>query len=53
MYRLPGEDEEQHPIPLTQPYMIALVILVIGVIVLGTVFGPFYNWSDAGALNLF
>ena len=53
LYRLPGEDEEQHPIPLTQPYMIALVILVIGVIVLGTVFGPFYNWSDAGALNLF
>jgi len=53
LYRLPGEDEEQHPIPLTQPYMIALVILVIGVIVLGTVFGPFYAWSDAGALNLF
>ncbi len=53
LYRLPGEDEENHPIPLTQPYMIALVILVIGVILLGTVFGPFYNWSDAGALNLF
>lgn len=53
LYRLPGEDEEQHPIPLTQPYMIALVVLVIGVIVLGTVFAPFYNWSDAGALNLF
>ena len=53
LYRLPGEDEENHPVPLTQPYMIALVVLVIGVIVLGTVFGPFYAWSDAGALNLF
>lgn len=53
LYRLPGEDEEHHPIPLTQPYMIALVVLVVGVIVLGTVFAPFYNWSDAGALNLF
>lgn len=53
LYRLPGEDEENHPIPVTPPYMIALVLLVIGVIVLGTIFGPFYNWSDAGALNLF
>jgi NADH-quinone oxidoreductase subunit N len=53
LYRLPGEDEEKHPVPLTQPYRIALVALVLGVIVLGTVFAPFYNWSDAGALNLF
>jgi NADH:ubiquinone oxidoreductase subunit 2 (subunit N) len=53
LYRLPGEDEENHPIPLTQSYTIALVVLVIGVILLGTVFGPFFNWSDAGALNLF
>ena len=53
LYRLPGEDEENHPIPLTQPYMIALVVLVVGVIVMGTVFTPFFNWSDAGALNLF
>ncbi|MFM8425863.1 MAG: NADH-quinone oxidoreductase subunit N [Chloroflexota bacterium] len=53
LYRLPNQDEENHPIPLTQPYMIALVVLVIGVILLGTVFAPFFNWSDAGALNLF
>lgn len=53
LYRLPNQDEENHPVPLTQPYMIALVVLVVGVIVLGTVFGPFFNWSDAGALNLF
>lgn len=53
LYRLPNQDEENHPIPLTQPYMIALVVLVAGVILLGTVFAPFFNWSDAGALNLF
>ncbi|MBI3168320.1 MAG: NADH-quinone oxidoreductase subunit N [Chloroflexi bacterium] len=53
LYRLPNQDEENHPVPLTQPYMIALVILVVGVIVVGTVFAPFFNWSDAGALNLF
>lgn len=53
LYRLPNEDEEQHPVPLTQNYMIALVVLVLGVIVIGTVFAPFFNWSDAGAINLF
>ncbi|HNF94000.1 MAG TPA: proton-conducting transporter membrane subunit, partial [Anaerolineales bacterium] len=53
LYRMPEQDEENHPIPLTQPYMIALVVLAIGVILIGTVFSPFFNWSDAGALNLF
>ena len=53
LYRMPGEDEEKHPVPLTSSYSIALVVLVIGVILVGTVFAPFFSWSDAGALNLF
>lgn len=53
LYRMPSEDEEQHPVPLTRPYTIALVILTIGVILVGTVFAPWFSWSDAGALNLF
>ncbi len=53
LYRLPDQDEENHPVPLTQAYTIALVALVLGVIVMGTLFTPFFNWSDAGALNLF
>jgi len=53
LYRMPGEDEESHPIPLSRPYMIALVVLTIGVILIGTVFAPWFNWSDAGALILF
>lgn len=53
LYRMPGEDEESHPIPLTRPYAIALVVLTVGVILIGTVFAPWFNWSDAGALNLF
>ena len=53
LYRLPGEDEENHPVPLTRPYAIALTVLVIGVVLIGTVFAPFFSWSDAGALNLF
>ncbi len=53
LYRMPNEDEENHPIPLTSPYAIALVALTIGVILIGTAFAPWFNWSDAGALNLF
>jgi NADH-quinone oxidoreductase subunit N len=53
LYRMPNEDEESHLIPLTRPYAIALVVLTIGVILIGTVFAPWFNWSDAAALNLF
>ncbi len=53
LYRMPNEDEENHPISLPRPYAIALVILTIGVILVGTVFAPWFTWSDAAALNLF
>jgi len=53
LYRMPNEDEEHHPIPLTRPYMIALVVLTLGVLLIGTIFAPWFNISDAGALNLF
>jgi len=53
LYRMPNEDEENHPIQLTAPATIALVVLTIGVILLGTAFWPWFNWSDAGAVNLF
>ena len=53
LYRMPGEDEENHPVPITRPYAIALAVLAIGVILIGTVFAPWFSWSDAAALNLF
>jgi NADH-quinone oxidoreductase subunit N len=53
LYRMPEQDEENHPLPLTRPYVIALAILAIGVILIGTVFAPWFGWSDAAALNLF
>jgi len=53
LYRMPNQDEENLPIPLTRPYAIALAVLAIGVILIGTVFAPWFNWSNAGALNLF
>ena len=53
LYRMPEQDEENHPIPLTRPYVIALTVLVLGVILIGTVFAPWFSWSNAAALNLF
>ncbi len=53
LYRMPNEDEENHPIPLTRPYAIALAVLALGVILIGTIFAPWFSWSDAAALNLF
>jgi hypothetical protein len=38
---------------LIRPYAITLAVLVLGVILVGTVFAPFFSWSDAAALNLF
>jgi NADH-quinone oxidoreductase subunit N len=53
LYRMPGQDEEKHLISLSRPYAIALIILTVAVILLGTIFAPWFNWSDAAALNLF
>jgi NADH-quinone oxidoreductase subunit N len=53
LYRMPEQDEENHPIQLTRPYGIALAVLVIGVILIGTVFAPWFSWSNAAAMNLF
>ena len=51
--RMPNEDEDKHPVALTRPYAIALIILALAVILVGTVFAPWFSWSDAAALNLF
>jgi NADH-quinone oxidoreductase subunit N len=53
LYRMENEDEDRHPVALTRPYMIALVVLVLGVILLGTLFAPWFSYSNAAALNLF
>jgi NADH-quinone oxidoreductase subunit N len=53
LYRMEGEDEEAHPIPLTRPYAIGLVVLTLGIVLVGTLFAPWFGLSSAAALNLF
>ncbi len=53
LYRMEGENEDRCPIPLTRPYVIALAVLAIGVVLIGTVFAPWFGYSNAAAVTLF
>lgn len=53
LYRMENEDEEHHPIRMSRPVILALVGLVAGIILLGTVFGPWFNLVTKAAGNLF
>jgi NADH-quinone oxidoreductase subunit N len=53
LYRNENEDEDKHPIGVTSPYKIALVVLVIGVILIGTIFAPWFGFSNTAAMVLF
>ena len=53
LYRMEGEDEAAHPILLTRPYAIGLVVLSLGILLIGTVFAPWFGLSGMAALNLF
>jgi len=53
LYRMEGENEEEHPILLTRPYVIGLVVLTAGILLVGTLFAPWFGLSGAAALNLF
>lgn len=53
LYRMEGEDEDQHPVPVNASYRIALIILTFGIILIGTIFGPWFGWADTAAAALF
>jgi NADH-quinone oxidoreductase subunit N len=46
-------DDESKPLDISRPYTIALTILVIGIILVGTLFGPWFNISNTIASSLF
>jgi NADH-quinone oxidoreductase subunit N len=53
LYRMEDEHEELHPIPISRPYAIALGLVSLGVILVGTVFAPWFSLSNSAALSLF
>jgi NADH-quinone oxidoreductase subunit N len=53
VYLFRDEATENQPLPISRPYAIALTVLVLGVILIGTLFAPWFNMTAAGALKLF
>ena len=53
LYRMEGEGEEKHPIPLSRPYAIALTILTFGILLLGFAFTPWFGLTTNAAIALF
>jgi len=50
LYRAEGDE---NPLPVTRPYRLALAILSIGIIAIGTIFAPWFNWATTAAAGLF
>jgi NADH-quinone oxidoreductase subunit N len=46
-------DDEDKPLSISRPYAIALSILILGIILVGTLFGPWFNLSTQIASSLF
>ena len=46
-------DDEGQPLPVTGSYSTALIVLVLGIILVGTVFAPWFSVSNSAAAALF
>ena len=53
LFRMESNDEEKHPVKVTRPHAIALSVLTVAIIVVGTVFAPWFGYAEAAASNLF
>jgi hypothetical protein len=48
-----NQDEESHPLPISRPVAIGLIVLVAGILLLGTLFGPWFGIASKAAAGLF
>jgi len=53
LYRMEDQDEEHHPLKVSGTVVIALVILVIGILLLGSLFGPWFGFATKAAMSMF
>lgn len=53
LYRMEGENEAEHRITLTRPYAIALTVLSAAILLIGVIFGPWFNLASTAAQGLF
>ena len=52
LYRMEGENEEAHPIPVTRPHLLAIGLLTLGIILVGTLLAPWFGLSTDAAASL-
>jgi NADH-quinone oxidoreductase subunit N len=53
LYRADNPEDEQKPLPISRPYTIAFVVLSAGIILIGTIFGPWFHWAGQAAQAIF
>ncbi len=53
LYRMEGETEEAHPIQLSRPFVVGIVVLTIGIVLVGSIFAPWFGFSTDAAKSLF
>ena len=53
LYRMEGEVEAENPITITRPYAIALTVLSAAILLVGVIFGPWYDLASKAAQGLF
>lgn len=53
LYRMEGENEQEHPIPMPRPYQVAMVLLMAGILVTGTIIAPWFGWAGSAAAAMF
>jgi NADH-quinone oxidoreductase subunit N len=50
LYRSPGDET---PMLLSRPYTMALGVLTVGIVLVGSLFAPWVNWAHTAAMVLF
>jgi NADH-quinone oxidoreductase subunit N len=53
LFRMEHKDEDRHPIAVSSPQVIALLVLAGAVVLIGTVFAPWFGFANAAGANLF
>jgi NADH-quinone oxidoreductase subunit N len=52
VYLYRSDDEDKH-IAIPRPYGIALIVLTFGIILVGTLFAPWFSWASQAAAAMF
>lgn len=52
VYLFRSENDEK-PLPVSRPYAVALTVLTLGIIIMGTLIAPFFAWGTTAAAALF